>query len=219
MSDLLDFSIAATQINQLHEKATRSAEDAIGYAKEAGMHLSTVKKSLTHGQFGSWVKENLAVTQRQAQRYIAAYKAKKPEINTLPKSDVMSDFEKEYFHERLHNPQWIPEEDTWYCAGLDTGGFWIVPDSKFTNAFHISKFSAPPGIDTSRTDIEWDLLYSCTKHSVDADKVECTLVFYGLMNPRDVIWNIKKAPGQSLPFGQFDSDADSSALTKGSNDA
>lgn len=217
MSTDLDISITAHQINQLHEKATKSVADAIGYAKEAGMHLLAVKTSLPHGQFGSWVKENLVVSQRQAQRYITAYKNKMPEVSPLVKCDTMSDSAIEYSHDRLHNPQWIPEPDTWYSAGLDIGGFWIVPDSKFPNAFHISKFCAPPGIDTQRRDIEWDPIYSCTKQSVDADKVECTLIFYGLMNPKDVVWDVQKAPSQSLPFGQFEGDADPYILTKGDN--
>ena len=203
----MNLVLAANEINLLHEKASNSAAEAIGYAKEAGMRLLAAKESLPHGQFGPWVKENLTVSHRQAQRYITAYKGKKVKTSALPEYDTMSHLERQHFLNRLKNPQWIPEEGTWYSVGLDIGGFWVVPDSKFSGAFHISKFSAPPGIDTSRTDIEWLPLYRCTQRSVDADKVDATLIFFGLPNPEKLDWQTYKAPGQSLPFGQFEDHA------------
>lgn len=218
MGNILDTS-SAKKIELLHEKATKSAADAISYAKEAGKLLLAIKDAIPHGSFGSWIQDNLTVSHRQAQRYISAYKGKAMRPKSLSKYDTMSDSDNEYFHERLKNPQWIPEADTWYSAGLENGGFWIVPDSRFTNAFHISVFTAPLGVDTSRTDIEWDTILSCTKHSVGANLVECSLVFYGLKNPKNVDWHTHKAPGQSVPFGKFEDDSNSSVLTKGNNDA
>lgn len=215
----LDLLASANNINQLHQQATKCANDAIDYAEQAGRLLLAAKESLPHGEFGKWINQNLLISKRQAQRYIEAYKGKKQKVSSLPKSDVMSDSDREHFFERLNSPQWIPEAGTWYSAGLSIGGFWVVPDSKFLNTFHISKFSVPPGIDTSRCDLEWTPTYSCTKHSVDADKVESTLIFFGLNDPKSVIWDIHKAPGQSLPFGQFEDDSDSYAPIKGSNDA
>lgn len=206
MSNIFDISNSAAEINRLHEKAAKSAADAIGYAKEAGKLLLEAKEALPHGSFSTWIQYNLTVSHRQAQRYINAYKGKITQAKYLSKSDMMSDSEKEHFFNVLKKPQWIPQEGVWYTAGLDIGAFWVIPDSKFSNAFHISKFSAPPSVDKTKSDIEWIPNYECTKSSVDANKVEASLIFFGLINPHNVEWNTSIREGQPLPFGQFEYD-------------
>ena len=66
----------AQQIEQHHAAAHAAADKAIEHAKEAGRLLLEVKAALPHGEFSKWVAERLTVSQRQAQRYMAAAQGK-----------------------------------------------------------------------------------------------------------------------------------------------
>lgn len=71
-----NLSTWAADINHHHEQACLRAGEAINHAIEAGKVLMRVKSRLPHGEFGNWVQANIRVTQRQAQRYIAAAEGK-----------------------------------------------------------------------------------------------------------------------------------------------
>lgn len=60
----------AAEINRLHGLATTKAGEAIDHAKEAGRLLLQVKATMPHGQWLPWLAANIAVSPRQAQRYI-----------------------------------------------------------------------------------------------------------------------------------------------------
>ena len=66
----------ATEINNLSKQAIASAGEAVEHARKAGELLLEVKNQLPHGQFLQWVKQNITVSLRQAQRYMAAAQGK-----------------------------------------------------------------------------------------------------------------------------------------------
>ena len=81
----------ATDINHHHELACLRAGEAINHAIEAGKLLLKVKARLPHGELGRWMQSNLKVTERQAQRYMAAAQGKPVPVraiaaNTTPES-------------------------------------------------------------------------------------------------------------------------------------
>lgn len=91
----------ADEINRLHALATDHAGKAIDYAKQAGRLLLDVKAGLPHGAFLPWLADNVAVSERQAQRYMRAALGKPVSTRALaaPKSDTVS-----YF------PSWLPKD-------------------------------------------------------------------------------------------------------------
>ncbi|MGO9446314.1 MAG: hypothetical protein ACLPXB_16290, partial [Thiobacillaceae bacterium] len=82
----------AAEINREHVLAVSHAERAIDHAKKVGKLLIEVKDSLPHGEYLPFVKRNLAVSVRQAQRYVDAAMGKGvsfPQLAHL-KCDIMS---------------------------------------------------------------------------------------------------------------------------------
>jgi hypothetical protein len=77
----------AAEINREHELACAHAGTAIEHARLAGALLLQVKDALPHGQFLPWIEENIAVTPRQAQRYMAAALGKPLPVRAI-KSDT-----------------------------------------------------------------------------------------------------------------------------------
>ena len=73
----------ATDINHHHQQACLRAGEAINHAIEAGKLLIAVKQRLPHGEFGNWLEKNIQVTQRQAQRYIAAAQGKPVPVRAI----------------------------------------------------------------------------------------------------------------------------------------
>jgi hypothetical protein len=86
------------QINTHHSNAMKQATGAVESAKAAGKLLLQVKASLPHGTWTSWLKDNSNVSERQAQRYMAAAKGKKVNIlEAAVKTDTMSDLAERIF--------------------------------------------------------------------------------------------------------------------------
>ena len=73
----------AADINHHHQQACLRAGEAINHAIEAGKLLIAVKQRLPHGEFGGWLEKNIQVTQRQAQRYIAAAQGKPVPVRAI----------------------------------------------------------------------------------------------------------------------------------------
>lgn len=83
----------AAQIQAHHDAAHNAADKAIEHAKQAGVLLLEVKASLPHGEFTKWVDVHLTVSQRQAQRYIAAAQGKALPVRAIAppvKNDTVS---------------------------------------------------------------------------------------------------------------------------------
>lgn len=79
---LTNVSIAA-EINRLHLAATDHANDAVEHARQAGQLLLQQRAALEHGQWLSWLADNVKFTACTAQRYMMAAAPK-------PKSDRLS---------------------------------------------------------------------------------------------------------------------------------
>ena len=73
----------AADITHHHQQACLRAGEAINHAIEAGKLLIAVKQRLPHGEFGNWLEKNIQVTQRQAQRYIAAAQGKPVPVRAI----------------------------------------------------------------------------------------------------------------------------------------
>jgi len=81
----------ADEINREHEFATNLADEAVVHAKRAGVLLLKAKAEIPHGGFGAWITSHLNVSQRQAQRYMAAALGKAIPVRALThKSDTVS---------------------------------------------------------------------------------------------------------------------------------
>lgn len=63
---------SAKPINQAHERAKSSAQDAVQHAIECGNLLIATKKELEHGQFMPWCEKNLSFSLATANRYMQA---------------------------------------------------------------------------------------------------------------------------------------------------
>jgi hypothetical protein len=208
---------ATSEINRLHLLATSSANSAIEYAKEAGKLLLEVKKSMPHGEFGVWIENNLSVSIRQVQRYIATAQGKKATVKSIvTKNDIAShldDYDVKY--EICHNPKWIPEAGFWYVGFWDNAVFHVLPDLNNLALFHISKFHTVNGLkpteddSTDEDDNNWDgnSLYSDTKNSISPKRVALSLYNFGSLEPHKLEWKMRKHDGFERPFGEPEDDA------------
>lgn len=79
----------ASEINAAHQQAIQHADRAIEFARQAGDLLLKVKADLPHGDFLPWVEANCTVSQRQAQRYMAAAQGKPIPLRAI-KNDTVS---------------------------------------------------------------------------------------------------------------------------------
>jgi hypothetical protein len=60
----------ASRINEEHTRAFEKAQDALSHARAAGELLIEAKGLLKHGEWGNWLVENVAFTERTAQSYM-----------------------------------------------------------------------------------------------------------------------------------------------------
>lgn len=190
------------QINQLHKLASAKAQEAIDYAKQAGQLLLEIKQSLPHGQFTTWINDNLQVSLRQAQRYMNVAAGKMVPLRELSgKSDTMShlsnfftESELEQIIDRTWVSKWVPEADNWYFTDTETDVYWVVPDKDDPTLFHVSHlYDDPECADES--------LFDGTRWAEHAEQVEISLRCFGLSDPKAAEWEIKKKVGLTEPFG------------------
>ncbi len=121
--DIVKINAASMEINELHKNARSSAENAIQYATEAGRLLLQVKSALGHGQFTHWIRKNVRVSERQAQRYMAVASGKAHSTRQLfDKNDSVS---------LLTNSQVGPDSS----AGIWQGDRW-QPEPGFMYLIH-----------------------------------------------------------------------------------
>lgn len=120
-----------SRINDLHNQFTRLLKKSLNLALEIGKELYQIKESLPHGEFTSWIKNNLELTPRTARNYLKlhnnrdrlqgvdsitdAYKMLKP------KTETVSDLETIKQHlESLGIRSLLPEK----------GGIWLYSGSQ-----------------------------------------------------------------------------------------
>ena len=200
----------SSEINRLHQLATKSASDAIEYAKQAGELLLQVKAQLPYGAFGGWIEQNLSVSARQAQRYMAVAQGKPIPVRELAArndtmsqvsgsdmmsqlSDVLSPDEVDSVIDGSWMPRWKPEAGHWHSAFTESGAYWVVPDLKQPHLFHVSLLYS------DHTNEEG--FFCGTRWAEAADLVELRLKQYGMADPISATWKVSKRAGLSEPFG------------------
>jgi len=77
----------ASRINEEHTRAFGKAKDALSHARTAGELLIEVKSLLKHGEWGNWLVENVAFTDRTAQSYMRLAR----NWESLSKNETISD--------------------------------------------------------------------------------------------------------------------------------
>lgn len=187
---------AAAEINRLHELAGQHAAQAVEHAKRAGALLLQVKAQLPHGEFLPWVRANVNVTPRQAQRYIAAAQGKQPAPKL--KSDTMSHLEVDaprLFPGDPPVPEFLPATHCCYLAGTEDGPIYLVePSSRHPGYLYVSRLN---------TDGTCDY----TRRPVGPAWVEMTLQHFGLEDPDAAAWRMKPSAGVSEAMGTFHAEA------------
>lgn len=140
VSTVGDTREAAQEINRLHAKALQSAEDAVDCARAAGKLLLEVKATLSHDKFQRWVRENLRVSVRQAQRYMAVAQGRSMAIGHLAaKSDTMSHLPapRRSSEGIWRGDRWEPERGCMYLFKDGHGTYWVQPG--LDGAIHVCK--------------------------------------------------------------------------------
>jgi len=66
-----DIDIEKEEVLQLHAEIGESFRMSVEKAIRIGELLTSIKQRIGHGQWGSWVEENLPFSQRSAERYMA----------------------------------------------------------------------------------------------------------------------------------------------------
>lgn len=207
----------AEEINLLHQLATKSADEAMVHAKAIGLLLIQMKAKLPHGEYGKWVAANLLVSVRQAQRYVNFAEGKELTVRALSsKYDTVSHLEDDGDEDKVvidskdsdaefdrliqdyWNPEWIPKTGHWHVGVTDNGAYWVVPDIKNPNSFHITRFHSSPECELLDEDGD---LYDATRWAEDAIHVEFRLKLLSLNHPNRVEWKVQKKKGLSKPFG------------------
>lgn len=175
---------AAAEINRLHDLAGQHAALAVEHAKRAGSLLLEVKAQLPHGEFLPWVRANVRVTPRQAQRYIAAAQGKEPAPKL--KSDTMSHLEVDaprLFPGETPTPEFLPDAGHCYIAGKPQGAVYLVePSSRHPGYLYVSRLNEDGTCDY-------------TRRPVAAPYVEMTLQHFGMAAPAMASWRFKPSAG------------------------
>lgn len=184
----------ASEINHHHATAQAKAGEAIQHAQAAGRLLLEVKAALPHGEFGKWLEQNITVSVRQAQRYIAVAEGKQVPIRALAsKSDTVSHLTEgaepqipEELRDQLSEPVFSPTAGYWYSTQTEGAHWWLVPSLEHPDYFHVSKLQGE--------------IVNGTKRPVPAWLVEFHLQWLGMVEPVSLEWRSVEKPGRSHPL-------------------
>lgn len=192
----------AAEINRLHSLARSKANEAIGHAMAAGNLLLQAKAALEHGEWGSWLADNITVTPRQAQRYMALAQGKRMPIRAIAKNDTVSHWPKPV--DAWPVPRWMPTPGHWMHAATDDAAWWVVPSLEHPGFFHVSKLHSLARPEPEGKAGDWDgaSVFDGTKRPVRADVVESFLQHMGMTAPSQVEWRAREKPGLTRPFGE-----------------
>ena len=138
------------QINTHHKNATKHAKDAVESAKAAGELLLHMKATLPHGALTSWIKANLNVSDRQAQRYMAVAQGKTVPLRKLAgKTDTVSVLQTTAQSQgKWKNEKWEPEAGCMYLFNEEGASYWVLPCTEGGKWFHVSKLYDGPRMST-----------------------------------------------------------------------
>jgi hypothetical protein len=192
----------AIELNKLHELAFGTARQAVSYAKQAGMLLLQVKEQLPHGKFGPWCETNTSLSERTCQRYMAVALGKEVPLRALAgKTDNVAvlpvrlkEDEIDSLVDGTWTPKWTPEAGHWYTAVNENGAYWVVPDLKRPDKFHVSRLYGEEAEDDEG-------LFDGTRWAESAERVEISLRNFLLAAPEKAVWKTVQRTGLTEPFG------------------
>jgi hypothetical protein len=171
------------QINTHHTNAMKQASDAVESAIAAGKILLEAKSNVPHGTWKEWLKTHIYVSERQAQRYMAAAKGKKVNILELAgKNDMMSDLAGRIF---------VPLPRHMYFAkdvGSIDNHYLVESCSEHPDFFFVTHIIIKGNDqDTSQDEM--------TARPVEALAVHENLIYFGMTDPLEAKWLKKRING------------------------
>jgi hypothetical protein len=190
------------EINNLHQLAINSANEAIDYANQLGKLLTDIKIQLPHGSFTKWIEENLTVSPRQAQRYMAVASGKDLNVSKLGyKNDTLSVLTDEELMQKYDKPNWVPSIGCWHFCEFNNSAFWVVPYINDENFFFITQFTSA---DESQKpiDSECESFFYGSKEPTHYLSIDVSLHFYGIDCLEKIKWKSYKRAGLIRPFGE-----------------
>lgn len=186
----------AADINKLCEQAHDKADEAVGFAMQAGKLLLEAKAGIAHGEWLGWLEQNIWVTPRQAQRYMQVALGRPLPVRAVasagtakapPKTTPVSHIEVDAPRLMPGDPDaadFVPERGRAYATVLpDTSIYVVEPSLKHPGYFFVSKMDA-----TTDEVIE-------TRRPVGAGWVEANLQYYGLESPAAMNWRVCESVG------------------------
>jgi len=166
------------EINTHHTNAIKMANDAIKSAKRVGELLLEVKATLPHGTLIKWIETYTKVPVRQAQRYMNVARGKTVPIRELAgKNDKLS-----YLSGDIFTP--LPRHIFFaQDVGSINNHYLVESCSQYPEFFFITHLPSSDGPD------------EMTSRPVEAVIVHETLIYYGMQDPCNVKWLVKKSNG------------------------
>ena len=156
----------------------KQAIDALDSARAGGELLLQVKGLLPHGSWTAWLKAHLTISERQAQRYMAVAQGKPVPLRKLAaKTDTVSDFADEIFVPLPRHISFAKD------VGSKDNHYLVESCSEYPDFFFITHITN----DDSHDHI--------TIRPVEALAVHDTLIYFGMPDPINTKWLIKKSIG------------------------
>ena len=122
----------------------------------------------------------------------------------LPKAHAIAKLPKDQQADAIDKPvpakQWVPKAGNCHICVTDDGVYWVVPDIKDPNRFHVSHlYSAPKR--SHFDDDECTEFCDFTRWPDHALDVEFRLKRFGLKAPVNAEWDVGESDGFDAPFG------------------
>ncbi len=185
MSDNIQLTSLASEIKRLHGMADTSAKDAVRYALEAGKLLLQAKSTIPHGDFQKWVKEQLGLPPRRAQRYLQAARDEEQRLRlTDSKSDTVSHLS--------NRPQksvgiwsgdnWTPEPE-WSYMFEEDGCYWVTPAKN--GGYHVSRIYSGEAL--SAVDRYWGYTILATTTDPEIENPHYIGTRFAPSNPNSIV--------------------------------
>lgn len=138
-----DIDIEKKEVLQLHAEIWESFRMSVEKAIRIGELLTSIKQRIGHGQWGSWVEENLSFSQRSAERYMAltAIRIKIDSVSDLSLFDAYKLLPHKLQHDskvkpgtmlRLTKDGYVPEEEL--EPESETPGAIEIPEPEIVEA-------------------------------------------------------------------------------------